>query len=69
MTTAQYAETSVGEAESNDVILIEGRGLAEFMTVNRVGIVDDIDSGQPRFNQGAFDAWLEEARQRYRRHM
>jgi hypothetical protein len=67
MTTAQYADTSAGEAESNDVILIEGRGLAEFLTRQKVGIVDDIVSGQPIFDQSAFDTWLDKSRLQCRR--
>ena len=67
MTTADYADTSTGEAESNDVILVEGRGLAEFLTAQRVGIVDDVETGQPSFDRGAFEAWLEKSRQKYRR--
>ena len=67
MTTAQYADTSTGEAQSNDVILIEGSGLSQFLTAQRVGILDDVSSGQPIFDGGAFDAWLAEVRQQYRR--
>jgi restriction endonuclease Mrr len=69
MTTARYADTSTGEAASNDVVLIEGRALAQFLTLQRVGIVENISSGQPMFAEDAFDAWLEDARQRYRRPM
>lgn len=67
MTTAEYADTGASEAQSNGLILVEGRELAQFLIARRVGIVEEADSTRPIFETQAFDAWLAQARQKYRR--
>jgi hypothetical protein len=67
LTTAEYAETSAGEADANDLVLVAGRAMAEFLVGHRVGISQNA-AGEPIFEQPAFDAWLAEARRRHQRH-
>lgn len=67
MTTAEYADTGAGEALGNDVVLVQGRELAEFLVAHRVGIGEEVDSGEPIFKRDAFSVWLAEVRRQYQR--
>ena len=65
VTTAEYAETAMGEARSNNVVLIKGQELAQFLVAQKIGIIEH--SGQLTFNLSGFNSWLEDARRRHQR--
>lgn len=67
ITTAEYTDTAEGEAESNDIFLVYGRQLAEFLVMHQVGLDKDSDSGYFVFNEEAFSNWLQEACLRHKR--
>jgi hypothetical protein len=67
LTTAEYTDTSVGEANANDLVLVTGRRLAEFLTARRAGVREDAQTGQPYFERAALDAWLRDAGERHKR--
>jgi hypothetical protein len=65
VTTAEYAETAIGEARGNNVVLINGRELAQFLVAHQVGTIEH--DGQPTFDLNRFNSWLEDARRRHQR--
>ena len=67
ITTADYTGPAAGEAGSNDIFLVHGRELAEFLVMHRVGLVQDFGSGQLVFHEDEFDQWLHQSRGRYKR--
>jgi hypothetical protein len=67
LTTADYADTSLGEAQANDVVLVAGQKLAQFLIARRTGIESDQSTGLPAFKPAVFQAWLAEVRKNYRR--
>ncbi len=67
LTTAEYADTSFGEAQANDVVLVAGQKLAQFLIARRTGIRQDQDTGHPTFEPSAFQSWLAGARKRHQR--
>jgi hypothetical protein len=66
ITTAEYADTGHEEAHANDVVLIEGDVLAQFLAARRIGV--DWDSAEViSFSERKFSDWIQRSRERHLR--
>jgi len=55
-TTADFADTAIGAANAMDIILINGRQIAEFLIYHKIGLTDD---SRLAINQDALVAWAD----------
>ena len=55
-TTADFAETAVGAANAMDIILINGRQIAEFLVYQGIGITGNINTV---ISREALETWAD----------